>query len=122
MEILEKQKQFIQKFLDNPNKQEVLAWLDKDVTENYAVTLGEMDVNESYDFARKIYNFGAVEVLAVEIDSYPDGENTGKLLIVLPNDIEKRKTLFAWNAHNAKSLGFEAEKDFGQEYIFVMLD
>jgi subtilase family serine protease len=122
MEILEKQKQFIQKFLDNPNKQEVLAWLDKDVTENYAVTLGEMDVNESYDFARKIYNFGAVEVLAVEIDSYPDGENTGKLLIVLPNDIEKRKTLFVWNAHNAKSLGFEAEKDFGQEYIFVMLD
>jgi hypothetical protein len=122
MNDLEIHKNFIQKFLDSPNKQEVLAWLDKVVDENYQITLGEMDVNESYDFAQKIYECGAVEVLAIEIDNYSDGENTGKLLIVLPNDIEKRKTLFAWNAHNAESLGFESEKDFGQEYLFVMLD
>jgi hypothetical protein len=122
MDILEKQKHFIQKFLDNPNKQEVIAWLDKDVDENYAVTLGEMAVTESYDFAQKIYEYGAVEVIAVEIDSYPDGENTGKLLIVLPDDFEKRKTLFVWNAKNAESLGFESDKDFGQEYLFVRLD
>jgi hypothetical protein len=79
-------------------------------------------IPESIALVQEIYDAGAVEVLAVEIDDYPDdGQNTGKLVIRLPNG-EQRKGVFAWAGSAAEAQGFDPEQDMGQSYLFVMLD
>jgi hypothetical protein len=58
----------------------------------------------------------------VDIDREDDMENTGKLLIELPDDSTDRESVLAIAAKIAESQGFDAEPDTGQKYVFVMLD
>jgi hypothetical protein len=87
-------------------------------------SVGEHETREeSIAVIQEIYDAGAEEVLAVEIDDYPDeGQNTGKPVIKLPDDAAARQRVFAWTAKVAESQGFNAEQDSGQSYLFVMLD
>jgi hypothetical protein len=119
----------IRKFLGDPKKTEILAWL-KGAGSNDERTLGEMDAEASVALAEEAYRAGASEVLAVDIvefvREYVDGDvrvqNTGKLIIALPDDPAARKKIFRWQAKQVRSLGFEGSKDFGQRHLFVMLD
>lgn len=98
---------------------EALAWL-----KNSNAILGEGLVDDdAIEFIEQFYNAGAEEVIAIEIDKDSDGEeNTGKLVVKLPSATNRRsKVLRICNKLN-KQLGFEAERDVGQQYIFVMLD
>jgi hypothetical protein len=114
--------EFVQQFLGVPNTREVLEWLAES-KEGDIRSLGEQDsTEESLALAKEIYDAGATEVLAVEIDDLGDGQNTGKLLIKLPRRRSERKQVFAWAGALAESLGFEPEADIGQFYLFVMLD
>ncbi len=113
---------FIQGFLGGPNDQEVIAWL-KGGTDNDFRSLGELTTNEeSTTFAEQIYIAGAAEVVAVEIDKYPEGQNTGKLVIRLPDDTDARRAVFEWLGDIGSEQGFDPEKDNGQAHLFVMLD
>jgi hypothetical protein len=87
---------FIAKLLKGRNKAEALAWLSAGSDESFR-NLGELESNEeSVSLVREVYELGAVEVLAVEIDSYGDGaENTGNLVIGLPDDAAARRRVFA---------------------------
>jgi hypothetical protein len=119
---MQEQDTFIHKLLDNPNKAEALSWL-KDGGEDSFRNLGELDTTEeSIALVQHLYDLGAVEVLAVEIDTYPEGQNTGKLVITLPDTSEARKKIFAWSSEQAESLGFAPDKDVGQKQLFVGLD
>ena len=59
---------------------------------------------------------------AIEIDEYERGNNTGKLIIELPDDAAARKRVFAWAGKIAREQGFDPEREAGQRYVFVMLD
>jgi hypothetical protein len=115
--------EFVQQFLGAPNTREVLEWLRGGAADDFR-SLGELGTNEeSIAMAQEIYVAGAVEVLAVEIDDYPgEGQNTGKLVIKLPDRPDDRKRVFAWGGTMAESQGFDPEVDSGQSYLFVMLD
>lgn len=119
---MEEQDIFIHKLLDNPHKAEALAWL-KDGGDDSFRNLGELETTEeSIALVQHLYDLGAVEVLAVEIDIYPEGQNTGKLVITLPDASEARKKIFAWGGEQVASLGFAPEQDVGQKQLFVGLD
>ena len=114
---------FVERFLDSPNTKEALSWL-RAASESDFRSVGEHETTEeSIALIEEVYDAGAAEVLAVEIDEYPDeGQNTGKLVIKLPDDTNARQRVFAWVGEIAQSQGFDAEQDSGQSYLFVMLD
>ena len=120
---LEERERFIREMLEKPNKAEAFSWLDECTDDSFR-TVGESETNEqSIDLIHEIYKAGAVEVTAVEIDKYPDGdENTGKLVITLPDEPEKRRRVLEWCSRISQVQGFAAHEDYGQRHVFVMLD
>ena len=119
---LEQHQQFIRDRLEDPDSQkaEALAWLQDSDGKN---TLGELgSTQESIDVVRAIYAAGAERVLAVEIDDYDGGQNSGKLMIELPQGEALRQPVFEWHGRQAESMGFDAEPDIGQSHLFSMLD
>jgi hypothetical protein len=120
-EALQKSEAFCEQVLKRGRTEEAISWL-KDKSKG-VITLGELQTNkESLKLAQKIYRLGAEKVLAVEIGSDEHGENSGKLIIVLPDDPERRKRLFRWSNTTARSLGFDPDVDIGQKHLFAMLD
>lgn len=120
---LEEHERFIQRLLESPNKAEAYSWLDECGDESFR-NVGELESNEkSLDLIHEIYRAGAVEVIAVEIDKYPDGgENTGRLVIVMPEEPEKRRAVLEWCSKISEGWGFAAREDHGQRHELVMLD
>jgi hypothetical protein len=111
---------FCQQLLKDEHTEEVVSWLKQP---RVVATLGELQTNrESLELARRLYRLGAEKVFAVEIASDEHGENSGKLVIALPTDTEKRKRLFRWAGANARELGFGPDVDIGQKHLFAMLD
>jgi hypothetical protein len=113
---------FVQRFLGLPNTKEALGWL-AGATRKKRRTLGEDETTaDSIQLVEEIYAAGAVTVLAVEIVSYDEGENTGKLVIELPANAQDREMVLGIAGKIAESQGFDVEPDVGQRYVFVMLD
>ena len=111
----------IQKLLSDPGAEEVLAWLKG--SQSGIRTLGELNQESSVELVEEVYALGSTKVWAVEIDrSDFDAQNTGKLIVSLPKENEKRQKIFKWSAQLAEPLGFDAEVDVGQEHLFLMLD
>ena len=120
---LDNNEEFIDARLADPNKAEVRAWLGGH-SDGYFINLGELESNEaSLQLANRFYDAGAVEVVAVEIDKYEgEGENTGKLVVVLPEDRQQRAKILDLCSDIAQEQGFDRLDDFGQRRVFVMLD
>lgn len=112
--------QFIKQFLAS-NKAEALEWLRAGSDQSFR-NLGEMEADESLEFVQRLYDLGAEKVLAVKIDEYPEGANTGHLLVQLPADDAARERLFAFERNHAESHGFDGTPDEGQEYVYLKLD
>lgn len=112
--------QFIKQFLAS-KQAEALEWLRAGSPDSFR-NLGEMEAEESIEFVERLYDLGAEKVLAVEIDEYPEGANTGHLLVHLPVDDAARERLFAFEREHATSHGFDGTTDEGQEYIYLKLD
>jgi hypothetical protein len=110
---------FVKQFMAG-NKAEALTWL-RAGSATAPRNLGEMGTQESIEFVERLYGLGAQEVLAVEIDEYPDGANSGHALVRLPADDHARQALFAFEREDAEAHGFEGTPDEGQEYIYLML-
>jgi alkanesulfonate monooxygenase SsuD/methylene tetrahydromethanopterin reductase-like flavin-dependent oxidoreductase (luciferase family) len=119
---LETHERFIRDRLEDPRsrKAEALNWLEGGDGKN---TLGELGTTqEAIALVKAIYDAGAAEVLAVEIQDYDGAQNSGKLVIKLPADRRLRQQVFEWHGNQAESMGFDAEPDIGQSHLFSMLD
>ena len=112
--------QLLKQFLAS-NKAEALSWL-RGGSDTSVRNLGEMEAEESIRFVQHLYDLGAETVLAGEIHEYPDGANSGNLLVQLPSDDAARERLFAFERDHAESHGFDATPDEGQEYVYLKLD
>ncbi len=112
---------FIRRLLDSKHA-EALEWLRKASPDSFR-NLGEMDsTEESIRFVQNLYDLGAQKVVAVEIDEYDEGENTGHLVVELPPDPLPRQKLFAFERQHAESLGFDGVEDTGQQHLYLKLD
>ena len=118
-----------ERLISAPDAKEAREWLQTGHERGLAlVTLGELDsTEESLAIVEKAYAAGAVRVTAVEIGDYPDfpgghSQNTGRLVVTLPDAPSERAEVLAWAREIAEEQGFDAETDEGQRYVFVMLD
>ena len=120
----------IQRFLGDPARQEALSWVRAE-GEAEQRTLGVLpDADSSASFVEEVYRAGAERVWAVDIRasvrSYADGDvscqNSGKLLVELPTEPQRRQSVFRWEAKQARSLGFEGRRDTGQTHLLILLD
>lgn len=112
----------LESMLANSQSKEALAWLQSGPPGSH--TIGEnWGHARSVAIVRNLYAYGAVRVTAVEIDRYePHFENTGKLVVTLPDATKARAELFRWCNERAKRGGFDAVKDVGQKHLFISLD
>ncbi|MGH7941322.1 MAG: hypothetical protein ACREFR_09650 [Limisphaerales bacterium] len=126
-------KSLCEDLISQPNAMEAREWLQTGRKRGFAlVTLGELhSTEESLALVDKAYAAGAVRVTAVEIADYPAfgtknkgklSQNTGKLVIELPEDEPERADVLTWAGQIAEEQGFDATEDEGQRYDFVMLD
>lgn len=114
--------EFVSRFLGAPDTQEAQAWLQAASADDFR-SLGEDEsTEESLALVRELYAAGAEEVLAVEIEEYDEGQNTGKIVIKLPRDADSRAAVLVIANDLIQSQGFDPEVDTGQSYVFVMLD
>src|SRR5262245_2243569 len=111
---------FIDQFLAS-SKAEALEWLRGGSEESFR-NLGEMGAEESIAFVERLYDLGAKRVLAVEIDEYAGGANTGHVLVQLPADDRARENLFGLERDQAEAHGFDRTPDEGQEYLYFKMD
>jgi len=114
---------FFNDLLSKPNRAEAVSWLDAS-TEEAPRTLGELETNKSaIDLVHEAYEAGAIEVIAVDIETYDDGsQNTSRLVVLLPHDEAARKKTLKWCNRQSGRLGLPSEDEFGQKYTLVMLD
>lgn len=113
---------FVQRLLNALKSKDALVWLrggsDRDLR-----SIAEQESNgKSIELIELIYDIGAVEVWAVDIEVFPGGQCTDKLVIRLPDDVRHRKRIFEWAGSISIGQGFAAEPDSGQQYILVMLN
>ncbi len=86
-------------------------------------TLGEMNQAESRRLLSRLARYGAVRILACQIDDYGEqGQNTGHLVIELPNEDTPRMKLLKAIARIAELRGFSGDADDGQDYAYFKLD
>mgnify|MGYP000117165964 CR=1 FL=1 len=110
---------FCKRMLLESNPEELKVWLYDGKS-----TLGEIQTNsESISLANKAYKSGAVNIFGVDIEADPEiGNNTGRLVVELPTEKNKRQSVLNWAAPIAHEQGFDAYSDVGQKYIYVSLD
>jgi hypothetical protein len=114
-----KPNRLIERFIADPKSREARDWLRS----SSGNTLGELATTDaSLALVEQAYAAGAAKVIAVEINEYPEGQNTGKLVLELPGTPAQRAVVFAWAADIAKTQGFDGEVDSGQTHLFVWLD
>jgi antitoxin component YwqK of YwqJK toxin-antitoxin module len=101
---------------------EALTWLTEAREPSRSLGEGTTQGN-SLKLVKKLYGLGAVSVNVVEIRGAPnEDQNSGKLVVELPEDAERRKKLLQFSNRRARKLGFDPDPDGGQRYIFMMLD
>lgn len=115
-------KKVIGKLLADPAKEELISWL-RAGTKEAPRTLGELrSPADSLKLALRIYGAGPKKIWAVEIQKGAEFQNTGRLVVVLPEAKAARAAVFnVVNALSAKQ-GFDPTPDWGQKHALVMLD
>jgi hypothetical protein len=101
--------------------QEARDWLARGESTR---TLGEFaSTASSIRFVSQLVRAGALAAWAVQIDRYPDGtENTGRIVVELPDNREARAKILARLSRKSKAMGAGPIEDAGQKYVFLMLD
>lgn len=113
---------FYEKLFTEKEMVEALSWLtESGVPER---SLGECQSQEdSIELVKGIYTLGAVKVWVFDIDGEPDEEqNSGRLIVELPKDSQKRQQVLEKCGEIGEELGFDPEEDTGQKYTLLMLD
>jgi hypothetical protein len=116
----EQMDEFCLNLIRNTESAEVMSWLEDESKPRSLGVLG--GTKESIEFIQEVFDAGAVQVFAVEIDDYEDSENTGKICVELPTDPKLRQRVLDWTGEIACEQGFEQQLDVGQQYVFMMLD
>jgi hypothetical protein len=113
---------FCDKLFSEHQMVDALKWLtEPNVPER---TIGECTRPEdSIELVKGFYVIGAVKVWTFDIEGGQDEEqNSGKLVIELPGDPQKRQRIFEKCGEVGEESGFDPEPDNGQKYILIMFD
>lgn len=110
---------FCSDLLAKKNHKEARQWLNEAIKSDIR-TIGEQNSSGSRKIVERLYNMGAVNVEAVDIDKVAGyGETTNVLIVQLPDDPAKRMKLFSYEAKISSANGFDPTSDDGQKYMFL---
>jgi hypothetical protein len=85
-------------------------------------TLGERNWVNSKRLISRLIDLGCQHVYACEIDVYEENENSGNLIVELPEEKESRMKILKKIARMAGKLGFDGPLENGQKYEYIKLD
>ena len=109
---------FCLRMIDAGRQAAAQAWL-----EAREHSLGELSWKRSRALVAKLHRLGARAIHVCQIRAYPDGtENSGNLVVEMPNEPAKRKSLLKEIDRLAREQGYEGDMDDGQRYSYVKLD
>lgn len=109
---------FCESILAKGKRADAESWIE---SKNH--TLGEYSRAKSRNLIMKLKRIGAKTVYACDIDCYDDDqENTGHLVVELPDDTATRKAVLKEVDRLASQQGFHGDLDNGQRYSYVRLD
>jgi hypothetical protein len=109
---------FCEAMLATGKRADAESWIE---SKNH--TLGENSHSKSRNLIIKLRRVGAKGVHACDIDCYDDDqENTGHLVVELPNGTAARKAVLREVDRLASHQGFHGDVDNGQRYSYVKLD
>lgn len=110
--------EFCQSMLATGKRADAESWI-----ESKEHTLGEYPHAKSRNLVRKLLRIGARRVHVCDIDCYDDNqENSGHLVVELPDDSEKRRLVLREIDRLVTAQGYDGDFDDGQRYAYVMLD
>ncbi len=108
--------------LAQPNSREALEWLQepgrRTITGSEG-SRGAMSREQLVALVNRLYEMGAVKVVATKIYGKPEHQDTDRLVIELPDDPESRKRLFSWVAKWDKKGIYDPTPDTGQRYLLL---
>lgn len=112
----------IKNLLDDAQTHEALAWLTE--PKGPTRSLGEATGHAaSVSLVESFLEAGATNIWVLgPIDSADEMENSGRLVVQLPDAASSRKAVLGLASEIAQELGFDPEEDLGQRYLLVMLD
>lgn len=107
---------------NDPTAREARSWLQEPGATDRS--LGEFrDTRDALKLVNQLYRRGASNVTVIEIDGGADEpQNSGRLIVELPDEPAKRKSIFKLIGHLCEQTGHDAEADSRQRFILVMLD
>jgi hypothetical protein len=85
-------------------------------------TLGEKNWVNSKRLVSRLTELGCLHIYACAIDVYEENENTGHLVVELPEDEESRVKILKKITRIAKALGLDGPLENGQKYEYIKLD
>jgi 3'-phosphoadenosine 5'-phosphosulfate sulfotransferase (PAPS reductase)/FAD synthetase len=111
---------YLQKLLSTTTyKQEALSWLRKPDGKERTIGDGGQDAAASLHLVKDLYQRGAIEVTAIDIETDTHLETTSTLIVKLPQEASARKRVFQTEATIAREGGFDAVDDEGQHYLML---
>ena len=102
-----------------PYKQEALAWLKLSDGKERTIGDGYQNAAASLRLVQDLYQHGAVEVTAIDIDVDTHMEDTSTLIVKLPDEAAARKRVLQYEAKVARLGGFDPIPDEGQHYVML---
>ncbi|MBN2308625.1 MAG: hypothetical protein JXR94_06615 [Candidatus Hydrogenedentes bacterium] len=91
--------------------------------ESRSHTLGEKTSAASRKVVERLEGLGCVRIVACDIQDEGDAcENTGHLVVELPEDASARAAIFKQLTRMARALGYDGTPDDGQRYAYIKLD
>lgn len=108
---------FCRELIQNENSENAAEWI-----KNPKARLGELSRRASRELIAKLLRDGALRVHACEISREPDMENTGHLVVELPESPSSRRSLLRTAGNWAMKQGFEPTPDDGQSMVYIKLD
>lgn len=102
-----------------PHKQEALAWFKMNDGKERTIGDGDQDEATSLRLVQDLYQRGAVEVTAIDIEVDTHLETTSTLIVKLPDEAAARRRVFQSEAKVARLGGFDPTTDEGQHYVML---
>ena len=108
---------FCRELIQKESSADAAQWI-----RNPKATLGELSRSASRAMVDKLLDKGAVRVYACEICREPGLENTGHVVVELPEASDARMSILKIAGNWAMKLGFDPTPDYGQSMVYIKLD
>lgn len=111
--------EFLKQLMARPDRTEALEWLKAGNGKN---NLGELTAEESLRIVQDLYQWVAVEVSVVKIDTQEGFGTSDNLIIGMNDNSDSREKIFRWLNQVAERMGLDPQEDERQRYVLAWFD